>query len=347
MNINLTSGEVITLRFLINVRIIIRSRTSYLINFPQHFKLIIINLKFKNDDKNKYYWKMMRRRRSHIITKNQHNRSSLVENNDNDITPNRNLLHRRNDAPLTFNPKINRRRSITNRSSEVREVPSYNNNMNDIPKTGFALILDLDECCLHTFEQMDQMYQIGLDQPSLGDIRDSIYTLELEDDDRRGSFDIYKAWGLYRPGLGDFLDFASKYFETICVWSAGQTDYVDELVSNMFNDIDPPFTVYTRSDCLFMDHDDYSKPLQKMIDDPALKGRIRLDNTFFLDDREANFIFNPDNGVVIPRYEPRPIISEMRKKDNRLDQFINFLISPEVIDAEDVRDIDKSKIFNS
>ena len=82
-----------------------------------------------------------------------------------------------------------------------------------IPKkslTDKAIILDLDETCIHTAEDDKSMNKSICDNPNLdGDV----YTLTLD----AGKL---KMWGTKRPHLDEFLLFCFSYFKHVCVWSA-------------------------------------------------------------------------------------------------------------------------------
>ena len=79
---------------------------------------------------------------------------------------------------------------------------------------------------------------------------------------------------------------------------------------------------------------------------PGLKRYIGLENTFIIDDRLSVFQEpNPNNGIQIPAYKPLFNENSFRNNENSLIELKNWFMKPEVINAKDVRTLDKSKIF--
>ena len=66
-----------------------------------------------------------------------------------------------------------------------------------------------------------------------------------------------------------------------------------------------------------------------------------------IDDRLYNFELNPDNGILIPPYEPKKSkASLIDDSDPTLKNLQKWFERSEVIEAEDIRTLDKSSIFS-
>jgi len=206
-----------------------------------------------------------------------------------------------------------------------------------IPKksiTDKAIILDLDETCVHTAEEKEKMTKTILNNPNLdGDI----YTLELDDGD-------FKAWGTKRPHLDEFLLFCFTYFKHVCVWSAGQKDYVHAIVDIIFEQFRDPYIVFTFDDCVQNEEGDWIKPLSKFFEHPKAKGLITPENTLIIDDRDYTFERNKGNGVLIPPYAPKNS-REIKKEDNHLHRLRGWLMCESCRFCDDVSEIRKERIF--
>jgi TFIIF-interacting CTD phosphatase-like protein len=162
-------------------------------------------------------------------------------------------------------------------------------------KTPFTLVLDLDETLVRTYENLMNLRKSKiLKNPEFYPIRSQLYVLTLEDDD-----DENKLWGFRRPYLRDFLQFASEYFENVCVWSAGTSDYVYEVCNHIFEDYKPDL-ILTRDHCEMIDDVPY-KPLKKLYE---MLPKANEKNTIMIDDRDDVMKLNPNNGIIIPSYTP-------------------------------------------
>jgi hypothetical protein len=202
-------------------------------------------------------------------------------------------------------------------------------------------VLDLDESLVRSFDDDSSIKKLGiLKDPKLMDIRDRSYIISMIDVvNQRGMGNKSSLWGVTRPYINEFLHFCREYFDSVCVWSAGKHEYVTAICNEIFIDFDPPNIVYTFDHCEERNKH-LIKPLRKLHD-----SRFNESNTFMLDDRHTVFLDNPNNGVLIPPYEPAENIPSLRKDDQRLLQFMEWLQKPEVVTAKDVRELDKSKIF--
>lgn len=219
------------------------------------------------------------------------------------------------------------------------------------------LILDYDETLAHTFDESKRYHSLISKEPSLIDLKKRSYHFGLVDESTdpnkpnksKAIIDIY---GITRPGLEDFLIFAFEYFKGVAIWSAGTYDYVNSVCYSMFRDLDPHI-IFTQNDCSTLEDNTIIKPIDKMIERMKSFG-MKHENTFIVDDREKTFSNNKDNGILIPAYDPEiksknkaRMINALRKEDNNLYKLINFFKNPLVMNAKDVRLLDKSKIFTT
>lgn len=219
------------------------------------------------------------------------------------------------------------------------------------PLTRKWIVLDLDDTLIHSFVD-DEDTTEGSDfqslklntRPDCLDLRYRSYAVPVHDaGTRRGEGRKTIFWGIKRPYLQDFLTTCFSYFEGVAVWSAGQKEYVHEICNDIFRDLFPPHVVFTWDDC---DHrkNKAEKPLASMISKyPDL---MSLENTFVLDDRESTFAdHNPENAILIPEFQPVATIHGLRSDDKCLRDLTSWLLRPEVIQAADVRKLDKTGIF--
>jgi TFIIF-interacting CTD phosphatase-like protein len=208
--------------------------------------------------------------------------------------------------------------------------------------TNHCIILDLDETLVHTEEDMDLLERLGiLEDPACSHLKPDLYILQLDDE---GGQDV-ELWGTHRPNLTLFLLFCLTYFQVVAVWSAGQSDYVHDLVKRLFAPLRPPDIIFTFDDCELNKDGDWIKPLSKMFKSPQNAGRMTYENTFILDDRLYTFDKNPDNGLLIPAYSPASK-AEIECDDESLEQLKHWFLQPRVRFAKDVRTLPKRDIFS-
>ena len=212
-----------------------------------------------------------------------------------------------------------------------------------LPLTNHTIVLDLDETLVHSDEDMKKYSELNLESnPDFKGIDMSrFYVINLVDPETGYKSEL---WGITRPHLHMFLTFCFNYFENVCVWSAGQTKYVESVVQKVCAPLKAPHLIYTYPKCVQNDGI-LQKPLLRMIsENPALK--MSLEHTFILDDRKSVYSnCNPSNGIQIPAYMPPPIASTLKEDEQSFNKLIRWFMTPEVILAEDVRMLDKSCIF--
>lgn len=205
------------------------------------------------------------------------------------------------------------------------------------PLTQKTIILDLDETLVHSSEDPRQLLNLSAykDKRWL-ELRSRMYRFSLDGYEKRPTI-----WGVTRPHLEEFLPFCFGYFEKVCVWSAGIPKYVAKVVEHIFPSGYEPYLVYNRNHCYYAPSGDLFKPIE------AIGHReIRLDNTLFVDDRPTTFYDNPDNGIIIPAYQPEGRIEDYIRDERSLYDLMNWLMRPEVIKAKDVRLLEKRNIFS-
>lgn len=214
--------------------------------------------------------------------------------------------------------------------------------------TNKVIVLDLDQTLIATQDSIESLSDLGIySNPDLLDLRKRTYRFDLEDMEQPGKGTKYPYWGIIRPHVHEFLIFCFSYFKIVAVWSAGQRQYVESIVDYVFRDLPRPHIVLTHDDIVYDDVHLY-KPLSKLISQhPAFASYLDLSKIYALDDNSYTFIQNPDNGVLIPEYNPSLNIDAFRRDDPTLLQFRYWLVQPHVLNARDVRDLDKSDIFST
>jgi TFIIF-interacting CTD phosphatase-like protein len=212
--------------------------------------------------------------------------------------------------------------------------------------TDKCIVLDLDETLIHTSERISQLEKLEiLTDPSLFHLRERVYILEIDDVvDKPGMGNTSVLWGIKRPGLHEFLLFCFQHFRIVAVWSAGKARYVEAICQEIFKDLCDPHIIFTWDHC--ETGDDYlEKPLQKMIEefnDP----RMTIKNTVAIDDRKSTFSdVNPENGILIPAYDPVMNVKKISKNEKSLSQLQEWFKNPEFVNTHDVRELNKSNIF--
>jgi len=199
------------------------------------------------------------------------------------------------------------------------------------------LVLDLDSTLIHSTIDSDEIPNLKpYSDPDNISLRSRIYKFNMTDEKSRRNPNS-TVWGIFRPGVFEFLAFASKYFAKIHVWSAGKKKYVHSICEILFPN-KKPHIIFTYDDCIFKGDNIY-KPLKKLWD---LVPDAKPENTIVIDDRLDTFSLNIDNGILIPAYEPEIKISEIMKYDDTLEIIKDWLLNFEVIHIPDIRNIDKN-----
>jgi len=225
-----------------------------------------------------------------------------------------------------------------------------------------CLVTDMDECLIHTWDR-DEMnyarYKRTFNTPKAVGVRHAIFGVEMN-----ALHPEERIYGVMRPGLVDFLNYAFTRFDYVILWSAGTSYYVNQITEYMFSKTDKmPDNVFSRPYCQeekekiqgepteeqkeLGERLYHTKPLKKLYD---VNPHIKLSNIFFLDDNPRTSQHNKTNHILIPRFEPEPTVDGVVRAmdtDRCLYDLIAWLERPDVKAAQDIRKLDKSKIFTS
>jgi len=235
--------------------------------------------------------------------------------------------------------------------------------------TDKTIVLDLDETLVHTFRDTD-VFRFKLSKQT------PVFRRRFLKMDKENNFAT-----VLRPHCEEFLQFCFHYFKYVIIWSAGSFYYVHDIVELLFRDtINKPHVVMTKNEVEILsdfhdrdketfenlnqqDKEDWffifnnenqdndedniflHKPLNKIW---KKQQDITPKNSIIIDNLAINFKYcNPDNGVLIPDYEPKPTMSEINKDDTSLIDLMKWFLKEDVVNSEDVRILDKTKIFVS
>lgn len=242
----------------------------------------------------------------------------------------------------------------------------------------FHLVLDLDATCVSTISFDDPkgeaMYKQALESITEIEKVDAKKASELRKRIHLFSLGDQKMWTILRPFAFEFMEFAAYYFNRISVWSAGQEDYVNEIVSLLFPVYMPrPELVLSWSNCerTFVEYDgsgkvekvektlsetssngnsdyhSFGKPLRHL--NLYLKDKISTDlrHVMILDDRSDIAEDNINNLIQIPAYAPTSFTRNdlVYETDTAFSDLTKWLMRPEVKNASDVRRVGKKHIF--
>lgn len=239
--------------------------------------------------------------------------------------------------------------STQSRTTEIsprltsNEKTYYVPSINRTSRTNRCIVLDLDETLLSSKETQNEMKINKILDKAGVKLKRRMYKFKTENLDELGSGSISYVYGVTRPHLSEFLIFCFTYFKVVAVWSAGGYDYVHNIVNTIFSrSIRYPDIVWTRLETEFP-KTGVLKPLVKMINS---NDSMDLSNTLIVDDNVTTYILNPDNAINIPVYRTADTIESMSLDDPSLLQLMKWFQLREVMEAEDVRDLDKSSIFN-
>lgn len=217
------------------------------------------------------------------------------------------------------------------------------------PKSHLNLVLDVDQTMVCTTGNSEDFSQVFTD-PKYKALRRRIYNIKTDPEflsDTKTEItpsEPGEIFGILRPHLYQFLDFAFRYFENIYIWSSGDREYILPLCDHIFNVFPKkPRDIFTGDKCPVVDKKgNLGKPLKLLYDQyPDMNAA----NTIIIDDLLQNGKSNPDNLIKIPKYDPKPTIEDFSKDDTAFLHLIEFFKQPLVKDCADIKDVDKSNIF--
>ena len=138
-------------------------------------------------------------------------------------------------------------------------------------------------------------------------------------------------WYILRPYAEDLLRWAKMYIEEVVIWSAGASEYVNEIAEQLSVHVDFA-VVLTRDHC-----EPYSDVFTKPLIDLTSYGfsRYQFDDRLLIDDRDYSFRYNPRHGILVPEYNPSIndlVNEEPATWDTHLLTFMDYFSNREVID---------------
>lgn len=188
-----------------------------------------------------------------------------------------------------------------------------------------VIVLDIDETLAHTKLEIGELLHSNiLTSAEALELKRRLYVLDFY---RKNGKHKKTLWGIKRPYLDLFLNFCFRAFDLVIVWSAGSKDYVDKMVKILFMDAGHPSPHYVFSylDCKEMEDGDRVKPILFLYAlEPSLQ-RIPLENFIMIDNKESNFMYNVNNGLVIEDYAPSATIEDLLADDQHLLYAIDHL----------------------
>lgn len=211
------------------------------------------------------------------------------------------------------------------------------------------IVIDMDETVLHYIADVGDPVLEPLGK--LVATGDRVYVAHPRDIFQPAGSDVVSDMvAVERPHLQMFLQFCRVHFKRVIFWSAGQRAYVHSNIKHITRWSGPVTAVYVFDDCEVRSDGTLTKPLARLMADFP---DMNLSNTFIVDDRATAFLAeNPENGILIPPYEPTPMqlleyeTSGEGDPDVALLELIGFFARQGVLDAPDVRALDKA-IFGS
>jgi hypothetical protein len=220
---------------------------------------------------------------------------------------------------------------------------------NEDSLTDLNLVLDIDDTLVQTFDDIKSLYKCPIMKNSkYYPVRKRVYILKFDsladdEDEQEETSEDEMVWGVKRPHIDQFLEFANQYFRNIVIWSAGTYEYVHAIVKNLFKNMPCPTRIFTRNDCAQSDEYGYEKPLEKVY--KAIP-EMNSYNTILIDDRQEVFSRkDPENGIIIPPFSPDVEDLSSLLNDTCFLDLKEWFMQPEVMESTDVRELDKTNIF--
>lgn len=149
---------------------------------------------------------------------------------------------------------------------------------------------------------------------------------------------------ILRPNLKEFMEFCFSNFETVSIWSAAESSYVNRIASHILPTDKNFMFIYTRSQCKNIKTDspqnEFSlnyktcKPLSKMWRrSPARKIGMNKRNTIIIEDTPSNCVENYSNAIYIDEFNGQ-------KTDRWLLDLMDYL-KTDILNLKDVRSVEK------
>lgn len=190
------------------------------------------------------------------------------------------------------------------------------------------IVLDIDECLVKTFSNNWNVYDTIMNSSELFYLRNRIFTIRSKG---------INMWGIKRPYLNQFIQYIYDKFNSVSVWSAGEKNYVEAVVEEIFRDHKYPSTVMNW-DNIVLDDTGYWKALDRFYNK---SNKADPSNTFLLDNKLDNFKDDINNGLHIPDYDPLPTVEDISRDDTCLVVVMAFVDSISQSNT-DIRIIDKN-----
>jgi len=208
------------------------------------------------------------------------------------------------------------------------------------------IVLDMDETLVHTFENRKDLNSLKLfSSPRFFTLRSRIYVLQEP------------LWGATRPHLERFIQTCFDEFSTVTIWSAGEGNYVNDVVQRVFRGLPKPDLVLSRGNCLIdiagLDQGEEirKKPIYKVGEYYEELGRldIRMDetNTLIVEDNPES-IASEDrfNSVLIPEYSPEPTGEALLRDDRTLETLASWFSQDQFRRSSDVRYVSRPVFYS-
>lgn len=205
---------------------------------------------------------------------------------------------------------------------------------------------DLDSTLVCSFFEPTQIDSILAD-PRFKDFEDRVKIVHLVDpgdSDLRGVGIVERFMIVLRPHVEKLIEFTNSKIGSNSIWSAGQFRYVRAIEYFLFPPHSKALTnfperVFTRAHC------NYDAEFTFILKSLESKD-FNLKKTLVVDDRDDTFSENPRNGIHIPVYLPEPNLDSIGQDDPTLLELIHWLEHSGVLEADDVRTVNKDDIFS-
>ena len=172
-------------------------------------------------------------------------------------------------------------------------------------RSKLELIFDIDETLIHWHSDYDESYACNrIDFTDCEGQPNCIYITK-------------------RPYLHEALRFCDALCCQVGIWSSADPMYVKLMVSYLFQGLRQPKVIYTAEHVSVTDDDEKQvyKPLSLLYE----KEQLKPEHTLIVDDREFNFRDNPDNGILITKFEPDHVRGRSMSDDDQLQRLCGAL----------------------